>query len=238
MICDLPLSTTLTKGGKWSARVSKGKVLRLTALEPGANVALWLYRADHPAERLNIPDTLKAQHTARLTRHHVLMSDEGRALATITEDSLGWHDPLGGITTREQIDMQYGTTCFQVHRNEWFKSGYENALIEFMRNGLDARDLVPPVNVFSKVWCDDAGGMHFDVEHCVQGAQFAIRTEMDVIVILSNTPHPLDPRTKYPSVPVRLDVEASASLGMFDSSIVCPESMRALENTLSLAALY
>ncbi|GMA58672.1 urea carboxylase [Alicyclobacillus sacchari] len=218
MICDLPISTTLPGGGKWSARVSKGKVLRLTALDYGANVALWLYRADHPAERLNVPDTLKAQHTARLTRYHVLMSDEGRALATITEDSLGWHDPLGGITTREQIDMQYGSTSFQEQRNEWFKSGYENAVIEFVRNGLDARDLVPPVNVFSKVWCDEAGGMHFDVDHCVQGAQFAIRTEMDVIVILSNTPHPLDSRTEYPAVPVRLDVEVSHPIGRLDAA--------------------
>ena len=52
-------------------------------LEGGANVSLLLYRADERLERLNLPDTLKAQHTAHLTAGNVLYSDMGRILASI-----------------------------------------------------------------------------------------------------------------------------------------------------------
>ena len=49
------------------------------------------------SERLNLPDTLKGQHTARLTAGHCFYSDMGRVLAGIVADSCGWHDPFGGV---------------------------------------------------------------------------------------------------------------------------------------------
>src|SRR6266581_75252 len=86
----------LPGGGLWSWVVRRHHTLRLTDLEGGANVGLMAYNANAPLDRVNLPDTLKAQYTAKLTRGHVLMSDMGRALFSITADSVGWHDPLGG----------------------------------------------------------------------------------------------------------------------------------------------
>ena len=40
-----------------------------------------------------MPDTLKAQHIARLTAGFVLYSDMGRMLCSVTGDTVGWHDP-------------------------------------------------------------------------------------------------------------------------------------------------
>src|SRR5262249_39400133 len=83
-------------GATWSHILKRGTALRITDTEGGANVGAIFYNAENPAERYNMPDTLKAQHIAHLTRAHVLYSDMGRILCSITTDTLGWHDPLCG----------------------------------------------------------------------------------------------------------------------------------------------
>lgn len=236
---NLVWSTTIGPGGKWSGRVARNRLLRFTALEAGANVSLLLYNADDLTERYNMPDTLKAQHTARLTRGHTLMSDNGRVLAAIVEDGLGWHDTIAGYSTREGTDAKYGPTRYQEERNEWLRSGEENFAVELLRCGLGVRDLTPNVNLFAKVSCDDAGEMRYDVAHCPAGATVTLRTEMDVVLVLSNTPNPLDPRSVYPSVPVRLDVlTVDRPAGPDDECALSrPENMRAYENTWAYYAL-
>src|SRR5436190_3934125 len=87
---------TLRGGQMWSRILRRGQILRLTDLEGGAAVAALFYNADHLLERYNMPDTLKAQHIARLTRGNALFSDMGRVLCSIVEDTCGWHDTITG----------------------------------------------------------------------------------------------------------------------------------------------
>ncbi|TVY09710.1 urea amidolyase associated protein UAAP1 [Paenibacillus cremeus] len=229
---DIIWGTTLQPGGKWSGTIGRGKLLRFTALGEGANLALMMYNASDLTERYNMPDTLKAQHTSHLTKGHVLMSDNGRVLASFVEDSLGWHDPICGITSREATDAKYGTTTYQELRNDWLRSGHENMAVELVRNGLGLRDMAPVVNLFSKVFCDEEGQMHYSKTHCQAGATVTLRTEMDVLLVLSNTPNPLDPRTAYPSVPVQLELLPAAPVDALDYCVnYRPENRRAFENT-------
>jgi uncharacterized protein len=226
------VSKTIPAGGKWSARISKGKQITFTALGDDANVSILLYNADDTAERYNMPDTLKGQHTAHLTKGHVLMSDNGRILASFTMDSVGWHDTISGYSTRLLIDQKYGETTYQEMQNDWYRSGEENFAVELFRNGLTTRDLVPVVNLFSKVYCDHAGNMHFVNGHSKKGDTVTLRTEMDILFILSNTPNPLDTRKTYPSVPIELTISDAGSITEND---ICfnhrPENRRAFENT-------
>jgi uncharacterized protein YcgI (DUF1989 family) len=101
----------------------RGTTLRLTAQGDGANLSLVLYNARQKLERYNMPDSLKAQHTAHYTRGHVLMSDMGCAMASITADSLGWHDPLGLLLDAERMHAKYGEHGYQQHRNGMYRSG-------------------------------------------------------------------------------------------------------------------
>jgi hypothetical protein len=223
---------TLLPGEKWSGVIGRSKLLRFTTLKTGANLSMLLYNRRDLTERYNMPDTLKAQYTSRLTKGNVLMSDNGRVLASIVEDSLGWHDTISGVTRREQTDEKYGKTDYQHLKNDWLRSGYENFMIELERNGLQPRDMVPPVNLFAKVQCDSQGGMHFIEEHCAQGATVTLRTEMDVLIILSNTPNPLDMRKVYPSVPIQVEVLPAIPPDSLDYCVNCrPENRRAFENT-------
>ena len=76
-------------GATWSHVLKRGSALRITDIDGGANVGAIFYNWDNPTERYNMPDTLKAQHIARLTAGSVLYSDMGRVLCSITEDSVG-----------------------------------------------------------------------------------------------------------------------------------------------------
>ena len=97
-------------GEKWSGVIGKNKYIHFKALGDNANVSILLYNMRDTSERYNMPDSLKAQYTAHLTRGNVLMSDNGRVLASIVEDSLGWHDSITGHTTRLMTDKKYGKT--------------------------------------------------------------------------------------------------------------------------------
>lgn len=223
---------TIVPGGKWSGNVAKNKYIRFTALGHGANLSLLLVNQKDLTERYNMPDTLKAQHTSHLTKGHVLMSDNGRVLTSIVEDSLGWHDTISGYTTRQLTDEKYGKTTFQELRNEWLRSGEENFSIELVRNTLSMRDMVPVVNLFSKVFCDETGKMNFSTGHCKEGDSITLRTEMDSILLLSNTPNPLDPNEHYPSVPIKMEIFEAPPADTLDYCVnYRPENRRAFENT-------
>lgn len=93
-------SKTLRPGEKWSGNIGRGKYIHFKALGDDANVSMLMYNMLDTSERYNMPDTLKAQFISSLTKGNVLMSDNGRVLASIVEDSLGWHDTISGYTTR------------------------------------------------------------------------------------------------------------------------------------------
>jgi urea carboxylase-associated protein 2 len=199
---DLPaeqvvFSEVVPGGGHWSWRLRRGMALRFVALDEGCNASVVLYAAHDPLERYNMPDSLKAQHTAHYTRGHVLMSDMGRAMASVTHDTVGWHDPLGALLDTPRMNRQYGERRFEAHRNAMYRSGKDGLLIEIGKHGLGPRDLIAPVNLFSKVSVDEAGAFHFHPGHAPRGSVVELRMDMDVIVALSTAPHPLDPRTTY-----------------------------------------
>ena len=94
-------------GAHWSLVMRRGTVLRLTDLEGGANVGMLFYNPQEKLERYNAPDTLKGQHTFKLTRGHCLYSDMGRIFCSIIADSLGWHDSVGGNLSDRKLQEKY-----------------------------------------------------------------------------------------------------------------------------------
>ncbi len=203
-------------GANWSHVLKRGTTLRLTDLEGGANVSVLLYNFELPSERLNLPDTLKCQHTARLTKGHCLYTDMGRILASITEDSCGWHDPLAGWSTAKTVEAKYGTKNYQEARNDWFRNGHDNFVTELGKCGLDERDLAMNVNLFSKVTVDDAGKLIYHAGNSPAGSYVDLRSEMNTLVILNTCVHPLDTAPTYSPKPVQLTVYSSAAPGPDD----------------------
>ena len=189
-------------GEKWSGCIGKGKYIHFKALGDDANVSILLYNMRDTSERYNMPDSTKAQYTYHLTAGNVLMSDNGRVLASIVQDSTGWNDTISGHTTRMMTDEKYGKTSYQ-------------------KEGL-----------FSKVYVEEDGSMHYVSDHCKYGDTVTLRTEMDIIFIASNTPNPLDPAKEYPSVPVTMEVYDAPPVDLLDPCVQSrTENYRAFENT-------
>jgi uncharacterized protein YcgI (DUF1989 family) len=172
---------TVHPGASWSHVLKRGTALRITDVEGGANVGALFYNFECPTERYNMPDTLKAQHIARLTKGLVLYSDMGRILCSITDDTVGWHDPIGG--------------CSQ--------AGRDSFLIELEKWGLGPRDLVANVNFLSRVDVATDGAMSYHPGNSTSGSFIELRAEMNVLTILNTIPHPL---SEDQSKPVHLSV--------------------------------
>jgi urea carboxylase-associated protein 2 len=207
---------TLHGSSTWSHVLKRGTALRITAEADHANVGALFLNADNPSERLNLPDTLKAQHIARLTMGAVLYSDMGRILCSITDDTLGWHDPLGGCSDSRLVAEKYGIRDYQNARNDCHQNALDGFLIELEKYGLGRRDLTMNVNFFSKVEVGEDGSMHFVEGHSKAGNAVELRAEMNTLVILNTCQHPMTLDHEYRQTPVRLAVKRVQAPGVDD----------------------
>jgi urea carboxylase-associated protein 2 len=221
----------LRGGQMWSRVVRRGQILKLADVEGGASVAALFFNARQPLERYNMADTLKAQHTAYLTRGNVLYSDMGRILMSIVEDSAGWHDTFTGHMDAAASAQKFGRGTYQALRNDYYRDTRSNLLIELGKHGLGKRDLVPNVNFFVKVTVSDDGSLRFQPFQSA-GRHVALRAEMDVLVVLSNTPHPLDPRGSYAPRPVELSLATGGEVAADDlCRTSCEQNARGFQLT-------
>ena len=221
-------------GAADSLRLSRHRALTLTALGDGANVSMLIYAADNPLDRLNIPDTLKAQMSARVAAPMVLMSDMGRALASVTGSSLDWHDAITGHSLDVHVEQRHGPSSYAAHSNGWRRSARAGLLDELWKHGLGMRDLHASINWFTKVApaADARGTLEFVPGHAVAGDWVTLRAEQDLLVVLSTSPHPLDPAERWEPAAVRVTVEAVEAPAADDASRTFrAESARALAVT-------
>ena len=216
----------------WSRVVKRGQILKLVDVEGGASVAALFFNAELYLERYNMPDTLKAQHIARLTAGNSLFSDMGRVLVSILSDTVGWHDTITGHQTSQASLAKYGAGGYQKLRNEFFRNTRDNFLIELGKYGLTKRDLHANVNFFTKVVADSEGNLAFSKGWSRAGSVVELRADMNVLAVLSNTPHPLDPSTGYAPKPVALSIRNGRIAAPNDGCrTACPESERAFTLT-------
>lgn len=237
MTSALDLRTTLYEenvpgGGHTSFVLKRGQLLRITDLEGGANVAMLLLNAEEKSERLNLPDTLKCQHTVRLSAGHCLYSDMGRVLAAISADTCGWHDSFGGVLNAQETAEKYGQGRYQELRNGFYRNGMDNLLVEMGKWNLNLQDLLMTLNLFSKVTVDADGCFQFQPNNSKAGDYIELYAPMDTLVVLTAIQHPMDPNPVYAPKPVQLSWSRVASDGI---TVLCrtsrPENGRGFHNT-------
>jgi urea carboxylase-associated protein 2 len=182
-------------------------------------------------ERYNAPDTLKCQHTFKLTRGNCLYSDMGRIFCSIVEDSVGWHDTVCGNTTKAMVVRKWGGRSYQDHRNDWTLNGHDSFLVEGGKYGLGRRDLAANVNWFSKAAVADDGALTFDPVNSKAGDFITLRFEMDTLVLMHTCPHPLNPAAEYPRKPVAYQLLKAGPVAEDDyCRTFRPENGRGFEN--------
>jgi len=82
---------------------------------------------------------------------------------------------------------------------------------ELTKHGLGEADLHGSVNFFAKVGiADDArASLRFEKGHSAQVDSVTLRTEQDVLIVLSTAPHPLDVDSDYQPSGVRVEVSVA-----------------------------
>jgi hypothetical protein len=201
---------TLADGGYAARRLRRGWRLRIEDRDATACVGLLLYNADNPVERLNVADVIKVQWNTYLGPGRLLLSDMGRTLASVLADGAAGHDVLCGTSAR----------------------GRERLLLGLARYGLGAPDLAPNVNLFREVSVDADGTLVWTGARAAPGSAVELRCDMDVLVVLVNTPHVLDPTPEAGCGIVRLLATVGAPATVDDDvRNATPEGRRAFENT-------
>ena len=222
----------LPGGAMWSHVVRRHHTLRVVDLEGGANVGVLLFNRDMPLERYNMPDTLKAQHTAFITAGRALYSDMGRVLMSVTSDTCGWHDTLSGHLDARGSVEKFGSARYQEHRNACHRNAHDSFLVELGKWGLGKPDLHANLNLFSKVVADKEGKLSLVSGHSKAGSHVELRAEMNVLVVLNSCPHPFDPATSYAPKRVKLVLSRTPPAGPEDPCRLSrPENERGFANT-------
>lgn len=215
-------------GGGYTAKaVSRGTTLRLTDVAGDACAHLLLFNADQTWERLNVADTVKVLWQAYLGAGHLLLSDQGRVLASIVADTSGRHDALCGTSSRARNQERYGDGS--PHGGS--PAGHELQALAVAKHGMSARDVGPGVSFFQGVRAEPDGRLLF-TGSAGAGAQVALRAELPLVVVLANVPHPLDPRPAYTCSALEVLAWSGRATGPQDPLwSASPEGERAFLNT-------
>ena len=185
---DLPQGAVVAEqiippGWYWSAHVPRGRTLRIVNEHATPGISALFWNADEPSERYNPADTVKLQWTARIGKGKILLSDMGRVLASVTGDTCGHHDCIAGGSTPESNARNYGAANLRNTR--------DNFLLAASKHGLSPRDVGPCVTFFAPVTTDEKGRFVWREDGLLSGQYIDLRAEMNLIVALSNCPHPL-----------------------------------------------
>lgn len=228
----LTWAETVAGGGYTSKVLARGTTLRLRDVDGDACAHVLLFHADQPWERLNVADTVKVPWQAYLGAGHPLLSDQGRVLASILEDTSGRHDALCGTSTLQRNAERYGDGA------AWGETpaGRELLLVAAAKHGLQPRDLGPGVSFFQGARVAQDGALSFQGA-ARPGTTVTLRAELPLVVLVANVPHPLDPRAAYTCTTLELLAwrgEPTAPTDRLWTST--PELERAFQNTADYAA--
>lgn len=188
-------------GHPWSGTLAAGQRLRIVDLAGHQGVDFLCYNAEDPTERYNAPNTIKAATTLSLGQGTVLYSDRARALMTITGDTCGGHDTIGGCCSAWSNEMLYGVKGVPGCR--------ENFLKVLEEHGLGWKDIVPNINFFCSVPVLSEGALAPTV--FVEGRSRAgdyvdLRADMPVLAAISNCPQVNNPCNDGAPTPIRVVV--------------------------------
>ncbi len=196
---DLLWEETIAPGGYASRRLTRGTRLRLIDVGGDACASLNIFNAELPTERLNVADTVKVQWNAYLGTGKLLLSDMGRVLASILDDDAGTHDTLCGASNAASNARKYG----EGRNSGVFPNGRDRLILGAGKHGLTRRDVHPCVNLFKGSRIEPDGAITPVIGPFTPGRTVLLRAEMDVIIVIANCPHVLDPRSEWHSTPLR-----------------------------------
>ena len=182
----------------WSGLVKKGQALRIVDLEGQQAVDTLFYAAQDFSERYCAQSTLSSQGGAYVTSGTPLISNRGRAMLTVTADTVGDHDTSAGACSCEANTVRFG------HHTRYMHACRENFIIEVSKHGMSKRDIVPNINFFMNVPIRPDGALAIVDGASKPGDYVELKAEMDVLCVISNCPQVNNPCNGFNPTPVRV----------------------------------
>ena len=185
--------------GHWSRVIEAGRMLRIIDLEGRQAVDFLCYNAHDFDDRYAAADTMKINPGGIfLTTGTVLYSVREHPIFTITADTCGYHDTIGGCCSNELNAFRYnaapGLNC------------RDNFLAELADHGMGPRDMAANVNFFMYVPVAENGQMEMGPSISKPGDYVDLRAEMDALAVISNCPQINNPVNDFNPTPVRVIV--------------------------------
>jgi urea carboxylase-associated protein 2 len=211
-----------------TVRLRRGEALRIIDDSGHCSVSLIGWREEDTSERINCADTVKVQWSAAISKGRVILSDMGRVLLSLIEDTGGAHDLMVGGSTSASTLAAFGTAS---------RNTQDNFLAAAAKAGLGLRDIPPCVTFFAPVSLDEDGRFRWNSVRKRPGDFVDLRAEMNVLLVVSNCAHPLDPARPAATEPVTL-IRHRAPLAAPNDPCrtTSPEIVRAFEFTDRLFA--
>jgi urea carboxylase-associated protein 1 len=188
-------------GDYWIHVVTAGQTLRILDLEGNQAADTLFFNAADPHERYSACDTIREQANVFITAGTVLMSDLCHPMLTVTADTVGRHDTLGGACATESNTVRYALEKFSMHA---CRDSFLLAVAENENFGLDKRDIGHNINFFMNVPVTADGGLTFADGLSAPGKYVELRAEMSVIVLISNCPQLNNPCNAYNPTPLEV----------------------------------
>jgi uncharacterized protein len=180
--------------------LKQGQHLSIIDLEGNQAVDTLFYNADDTREHYSAQDTIRAQGSIYLGQDSVLLSNRGRPMLRIVEDSCGRHDTLGGACSAESNTVRYALDRRHMHS---CRDSFLLALAEHER-GLNKRDLPSNINFFMNVPVTPEGGLTFADGISAAGREVKLHAQMNILVLISNCPQLNNPCNAYNPTPIRV----------------------------------
>lgn len=196
------LNQICNAGDPWMALVKKGQIFRILDLEGNQAVDTLFYNEQNHEERYSAVDTIARQANIYLTAGSVLYSSEGNKMLTIVADTCGRHDTLGGACSSESNTVRYDLSKRPMHscRDSFMHALNTCACASHMTK----RDITANINFFMNVPVTADGALSFADGISGAGKYVEMRSEMDVVVLISNCPQLNNPCNGYNPTPVQL----------------------------------
>ncbi len=194
------VDVTVLSGEGFTQELVAGDIFRIVDLEGNQAVDTLFFNSRDLDERYSATETIRRQGNIYLTTGTALMSSEGRPLLTITADTCGRHDTLGGACSAESNQVRYALGKKYMHN---CRDSFLLALARYGR-GMGKRDLPQNINFFMNVPVTPAGELTFADGVSGPARYVEMRAEMDVLALISNCPQLNNPCNAYDPTPVRL----------------------------------
>ena len=191
-------SEVIPAGNGWIHKVLAGQTLRIVDLEGNQAADTFIFNADNLKERYSAQDTIREQGGIYLTTGTRLMSNLNCPMLTITADTCGRHDTIGGACAAESNMVRYALEKRFMHNCR------DTFLLQMALSGLplSKRDLSHNINFFMNVPVTPEGGLKFDDGVSEPGKYVEMRADMNIWCLISNCPQLNNPCNAYNPTPI------------------------------------